>query len=64
MDLIALGLLTEGAMRRVVKRAHSWLNRFRGILICWENNYKITQLSCIWHVPSFHVLGLEFSERL
>lgn len=28
------------ARRRVVERTHSWMNRFRGILICWSKKAK------------------------
>lgn len=34
------------AWRWVVERTHSWLNRFRGILIRWSKTRKITSRSC------------------
>jgi transposase len=38
------------ARRRVVERAHSWLNRFRGLLIRWskkpDNHRALLQLAC------------------
>jgi len=33
----------------VVERTHSWLNRFRRLLIRWEEKIKITLLCFIWH---------------
>ena len=43
------GLLKK-ARRWVVERTHSWLNRFRGILIRWckkaENYLALLQLAC------------------
>lgn len=39
--------------RWVVERAHSWLNRFRRILVRWEkkaaNYIAMIQLACAWH---------------
>ena len=44
--------LRRKARRWVVERSHSWMNRFRRILIRWEKkaeNYKaILHLACAW----------------
>ena len=39
------------ARRWVVERAHSWMNRFRRILIRWEKSRRTTSRSCISPVP-------------
>jgi putative transposase len=48
------------ARRWVVERTHSWLNRFRRLLIRWEkkvDNYlAMLHLACAW--ISFHATGL------
>lgn len=48
------------ARRWVVERTHSWLNRFRRILIRWEkkpqNYLAMLHLSCAW--ITYHALGL------
>jgi transposase len=51
------------ARRWVVERTHSWLNRFRGLLIRWskkpENHRALLQLACgliTWRLASPNVL--------
>jgi putative transposase len=48
------------ARRWVAERTHSWLNRFRRILIRWEkkpeNYLALLHLSCAW--ITYHALGL------
>ena len=40
------------ARRWVVERTHSWLNRFRGLLLRWEKNVGnylgLLHLACAW----------------
>ena len=40
------------ARRWVVERTHSWLNRFRRLLVCWEkkveNYLPILHFACAW----------------
>ena len=40
------------ARRCVVERTHSWLNRFRRLLICWEKDVEnylgMLHLACAW----------------
>jgi len=42
----------SGARRWVVERTHSWLNRFRRLLICWEkkveNCLAMLHFACAW----------------
>jgi transposase len=47
------------ARRWVIERTHSWLNRYRGLLIRWskklENHRALTQLACgliAWRLAS------------
>jgi putative transposase len=44
--------LTDRARRWVVERTHSWMNRFRRILVRWEkkveNYVGVLQLACAW----------------
>jgi len=48
------------ARRWVVERTHSWMNRFRRILIRWEkkpeNYLAMLHLACAW--ITYHALGL------
>jgi putative transposase len=48
------------ARRWVAERTHSWMNRFRRILIRWEkkpeNYFAMLHLSCAW--ITYRVLGL------
>lgn len=48
------------ARRWVVERTHSWLNRFRRLLIRWEkkveNYMAMLHFACAW--ISFHACGL------
>ena len=51
------------ARRWVVERTHSWLNRFRGLLIRWskkpENHRALLQLACgliTWRMATMEVL--------
>lgn len=48
------------ARRWVAERTHSWMNRFRRILIRWEkkpeNYFAMLHLSCAW--ITYHVLRL------
>jgi transposase len=51
------------ARRWVVERSHSWLNRFRGLLIRWskkpENHRALLQLACgliTWRLAAAKVL--------
>lgn len=51
------------ARRWVVERTHSWLNRFRGLLIRWsnkpENHRALLQLACgliAWRLASSELL--------
>ena len=39
------------ARRWVVERTHSWMNRFRRILIRWDKKVLIIWGFCIWRVP-------------
>ena len=52
------------ARRWVVERTHSWLNRFRGLLIRWskkpENHRGLLQLACgliAWRMATTEVLA-------
>lgn len=52
------------ARRWVVERTHSWLNRFRGLLIRWskkpENHRALLQLACgliSWRMATTEVLA-------
>ncbi len=52
------------ARRWVVERTHSWLNRFRGLLIRWskkpENHRALLQLACgliSWRMATTDVLA-------
>ena len=51
------------ARRWVVERTHSWLNRFRGLLIRWskkpQNHRALLQLACgliAWRMATTEVL--------
>ncbi len=51
------------ARRWVVERTHSWLNRFRGLLIRWskkpQNHRALLQLACgliAWRMATAEVL--------
>ena len=48
------------ARRWVVERTHSWMNRFRGLLIRWEkkteNYLAIVHFTCAW--IAFRAAGL------
>lgn len=48
------------ARRWVAERTHSWMNRFRRILIRWEkkpeNYFAMLHLACAW--ITYHALGL------
>jgi len=51
------------ARRWVVERTHSWLNRFRGLLIRWskkaDNHRALLQLACgliTWRMATMEVL--------
>ena len=52
------------ARRWVVERTHSWMNRFRRLLIRWEKKLKITWLCSKWPVPSSVFMLPGFSDRL
>jgi len=52
------------ARRWVVERTHSWINRFRGLLIRWskkpENHRALLQLACgliTWRMATTEVLA-------
>lgn len=49
------------ARRWVVERTHSWINRFRRLLVRWEikteNYLAMLHLACAWH--SFRAAGID-----
>jgi hypothetical protein len=53
-----------GTRRWVVERSHSWLNRFRRILMRWDKNPKNYLGFLISPVPSSRSALPEYSDRL
>jgi putative transposase len=54
----------QRARRWVVERTHSWMNRFRAILVQWDKNFATTMQRCTWLVLTLHSSGQGFSDRL
>ena len=52
------------AHRWVVERTHSWMNRFRRLLVRWERKCAIIWRFCIWRVPISPTDDLVYWDRL
>ena len=52
------------ARRWVVERTHSWMNRFRRVLIRWDKKAATIWAFCIWPVPILRINDLAYWDRL
>ena len=52
------------ARRWVVERTHSWMNRFRRVLIRWDKKCATILGFCIWLVPTSPIDKLAYWDRL
>ena len=52
------------ARRWVVERTHSWMNRFRRVLIRWDKKVRNDWGFCIWPVPISRIDKLAYWDRL
>lgn len=51
---------SQKARRWVVERTHSWMNRFRRMLVRWDNkpDHSLAFLHCAWALIAFRAAGL------
>jgi Transposase DDE domain len=52
------------AQRWVVERTHNWMNRFRRVLICWDNKARTTWSPCIQSTSTSYISRLAYWDRL